>query len=94
MRKYELVLVFSPETSSENQKKLVSQLKTLIEKAKGKIGKSDEWGKRELAYPIKKFSEGVYFLLNLELPADVPVELEKKIKLEEEVIRYLLVRKE
>lgn len=94
MRKYELVLVFSPETSSENQKKLVSKLKSIVEKAKGKIGKTDEWGKREFSYPIKKFTEGVYFLLNLDLPANAPAELEKKIKLEEEIIRYLLVRKE
>lgn len=88
-----MVLVFSPQTSNENQKKLVSKLKSLVEKAKGKVGKVDEWGKQELAYPIKKFTEGVFLLLNLDLPANAPAELEKKIKLEEEIIRYLLVRK-
>jgi small subunit ribosomal protein S6 len=94
MRKYEFVLVFSPQVSSENQKKLVNKLKKIIEEAKGKVEKINEWGRRELAYPIRKFTEGTYFLLDCNLPTDVPAELEKKIKLEEEVIRYLLIRKE
>lgn len=94
MRKYELVVIFSPETPSEKQKKLVSQLKDLIQGVKGEVVKVDEWGKRELAYPIKKCTEAVFFLFNLNLPAKAPAELEKKLKSEEEILRCLLVRKE
>lgn len=94
MRDYELVLVIDPEVSGEDQKKLVSKTKKIIEGLKGKVEKTDEWGKRELAYPIKKKNLGYYFLLAIKLPATAPVQIENKLKLEEKIIRYLLVKKE
>lgn len=56
--------------------------------------KTDEWGKKELIYPIKKKNLGYYFLLELKLPPNGPGEIESKLKLEERIIRYLLVKKE
>lgn len=94
MREYELVLVFDPDLTKVNQKKLMAKVKKIIEELKGKIEKTDEWGKKELAYPIKKKKLGYYFLLALKLPANSPVEIDKKLKLEEKIIRYLLVKKE
>lgn len=94
MRQYELVLIFSPELSSEKQKKLLTQVKKIIADARGKVAKVDEWGKRDLAYPIKKLSQGVYFLLEVEMEPAGGGELEKKMKLEDDIIRYLLVRKD
>ncbi|MCJ7792746.1 MAG: 30S ribosomal protein S6 [Candidatus Marinimicrobia bacterium] len=94
MRDYELVLVIDPEISGIDQKKLIAKIKKIIEELKGKVEKTDEWGKKKFAYPIKKKSLGYYFLLMVKLPAEAPREIEKQFKLEEKLIRYLLVKKE
>jgi len=96
MRKYEMAIVLDPDLKEDERKKLVEEIKGEIEKAKGKVLEVDEWGKKELAYPIrkagKKSKEGIYFLFNLEIPQEVPVEIGKKLRLNEKVLRYLLVR--
>jgi small subunit ribosomal protein S6 len=94
MRDYELVLVIDPDLTGADQKKLISKIKKIIQELKGKVGKTDEWGKRELAYPIKKKNLGYYFLLAIKLPPEGPGQIEGKLKLEEQLIRYLLVKKE
>lgn len=94
MRDYELTLVIDPDLTSANQKKLLTKIKKIITDLKGKVGKTDEWGRKELAYPIKKKTMGAYFLLAIKLPAEAAVKLDQKLKVEEEVIRYLLVKKE
>jgi small subunit ribosomal protein S6 len=94
MRDYELTLVLDPDLTSENQKKLTEKIKKTIEELKGKVEKFDEWGRKELAYPIKKKKMGFYLLWEIKLPEKAPPELNKKLKLEEEVIRFLLVKKD
>lgn len=92
MRDYELVLVVNPELTSEKSKKLLSQVKKWVINAKGEVVDFSEWGKKDLAYPLKGQSKGLYFLGRLTLPAASPAALEAKLKLEEEIWRYLLVR--
>ena len=94
MRDYELTLVVDPDLTSEKQKKLVTKIKKIITDLKGKVDKTDEWGRKNLAYPIKKKTAGYYFLLAIKLPVEAPIEIEKKLRLEEEIVRYLLVKKE
>lgn len=94
MRDYELVLVIDSDLTGADQKKELTKVKKIIEDLKGKVEKTDDWGKRELVYPIKKKNLGYYFLLVVKLPATAPVQIENKLKLEEKIIRYLLVRRE
>lgn len=94
MKDYELTLVIDPDLTSANQKKLITKIKKIITDLKGKVEKTNEWGRKELAYPIKKKSVGYYFLLEIKLPEKLPAEVDKKLRLEEGVIRYLLVKKE
>lgn len=94
MRDYELVLVIDPDLAEGDQKKEIAKVKKIIEDLKGKVEKTDEWGKRELVYPIKKKNLGYYFLLAIKLPVKAPVEVDNKLKLEEKIIRHLLVKKE
>jgi len=94
MRNYELTLVIDPDLSSADQKKLVEKAKKIVEELKGKISKVTEWGKKELAYPIKKKTMGYYFLCFLNLPEDGVEKLDKKLKVEEGIIRFLQVKKE
>ena len=94
MREYELTFVIDPDLAGEERKKLISKVRKIIEEFKGRVGKTDEWGEKKLAYPIKKKNLGYYFLLDIELPETAPAQVESKLKLEEKIIRYLLVRKE
>lgn len=94
MENYELTLILDPDLSSEDQKKLTEKIKKIIEDTKGKVEKVNDWGKRELAYPIKKKKMGFYFLWEIKLtPGDLD-KIDKKIKIEEGVMRYLIIRKE
>ncbi len=94
MRDYELTLVIDPDLTGDDQKKQITKIKKIIEDSKGKVEKTNDWGKRELAYPIKKKNEGYYFLLVVKLSEKLPAELDNKLKLEESLLRYLLVKKE
>ena len=94
MEKYELTLVLDADLDSEDQKKLIAKIKKTIEDNKGKIKSEEEWGKKELAYPINKKKNGVYLLLDLESSKEDLPKIDKKLKMEEGVLRYLILRKE
>ena len=91
MRDYELVLIFKPDIGKEKIEKNLESIEKLIASLKGKVKETTNWGKRELAYPIKKSHQGSYFLLVLNLPSSAPTEIEKKLKLNSDLIRYLIV---
>lgn len=97
MREYELVLIFDPEESKE-KKAVLEKLKDWM-KGKGRVIEENEWGRRKLAYPLKskegrKLQEGEYFQIDFEAEAEAVAKIEKKLKLEEKVIRYLVIRKQ
>ena len=94
MRQYELVFILNPNLSEKEQKEEITRLEKLIAGFKGKVKKKDVWGKKKLAYPIKKFEEGIYIKIDLDFPEDNVGEWEKKMKLEEKIIRYLLIKLE
>ena len=89
-----MTLVLDADLKSEDQKKLIAKIKKTIEENKGKIEKEEEWGKKELAYPINKKKNGFYLLLNLESSKEDLPKIDKKLKIEEGVLRYLILRKE
>ncbi|MBI4999629.1 30S ribosomal protein S6 [Candidatus Gottesmanbacteria bacterium] len=93
MRSYELTLILNSEIDKSSQEKILSKIKKIIADAGGKVGEVTEWGKRQLSYPIKKQKEGVYLFLNLELEGKEAKKIEEKLKLEENVLRHLLVSK-
>jgi len=92
MRQYELTLVLDPELTSENQKKTLSQIKKLVTDFKGKIGKVEDWGKKTLAYPIRKKTSAIFHLFKLDLPEESIKGLDQKLRLEDNLIRFLLVK--
>ena len=91
---YELTLILDPDLSSEDQKKLIEKIKKIIEDTKGKVEKTNDWGKKELAYPIKKKTMGFYFLWEIKADSQQIDKIDKKLKIEEGVLRYLILRKE
>jgi len=90
MRNYEVMLTINPQLEDEELDSLMNKLKRLITDAKGKITKTNKWGKRKLAYEIKGFTEAIYIVLNFNTDEKNIPEFERVIKLEEKIIRHLL----
>lgn len=93
-RNYDLVVVLDPEISKEEQETLLQKIRNLITDFKGKKPEEKNWGKKDLAYPIKKRNSGIYFEFSFVLPAEAAPELRKKLLSEERILRYLLIRNE
>jgi small subunit ribosomal protein S6 len=91
-RTYEVVFVAAPALSEEDLAALVEQFKKSVESKKGKVVKVESWGKRSLAYAIKKFKEGYYTVLTLEDTGEAVAELERRFRVTDSVIRFLSVR--
>ena len=91
MRLYELVLVFRPSLSEKERAKLLETIKGWFKEFK--ITKEEEWGQKPLAYKIKKELAGFYYDLNLEGEQGLPADFEKRLMENENVLRYLLLRK-
>lgn len=93
MAKYETMLITSAALDEEASSALIGKFKSLIE-ANGTIDSIDEWGKRRLAYAINYKTEGYYVLMYIKAPADLPRELERNLKISDQVLRYLVIRYE
>ena len=94
MRQYETVFLISPSLSEEETEGIILKMADIISKKKGKMVSKKEWGKRKLAYPIKKFEEAFYVLFQYEGKREIPAELERRFKQTDAIIRYLTVKKE
>lgn len=89
-----MTLVFGPDLTSDNQKDLQAKIKKIVSDLKGEVKKIDDWGKKEFTYPIRKAHFGYFFLWLLSLPEEAVSSLDKKLREEENIFRYLLIRKE
>lgn len=93
-RIYELVVVIDGESSVAKKKSAQEQIERLIKVNKGKVIDFEDWGVKELAYKVKTSTTGIYLLYTLELEPHAAVSLRDKIRLEEQIIRYLLIHKD
>jgi small subunit ribosomal protein S6 len=89
MSEYELVCIFNPEADS---KKLIEKIEGWLRDISAKVKKKEDWQEKELAYKIKKLSKGYYFFWRLEASPSKISHLFPKIKLENDIIRHLLVK--
>ncbi len=94
MPQYEMVFIVHPEMEEEPLTALVEKISQTISDFEGQVHQVESWGKRRLAYAIKKHWDGFYFLMPMELPAQAVRSLKQSLKLMEDVIRYLIVRKD
>ena len=94
MRKYEGMFIIKPDISQSDQDKAIDSIKKSIAKAGGKTSLSENWGKRRLAYAIKKYSEGVYYRFEFEIEPKSISDLKRDYKLNEDIIRELIIVKE
>ncbi|HWY16597.1 MAG TPA: 30S ribosomal protein S6 [Rhizomicrobium sp.] len=94
MALYEHLLIARQDISAQQVDALATHLKTIVESEGGKVEKQEYWGLRSLAYRIKKNRKGHYVLLNINAPAKAVQELERQLKINEDVLRCLTVKVE
>lgn len=92
MRNYEVVYIISPEIEEENLEAVTEKVTQMIVDGGGQVLRLDPWGRRKLAYPIQNFREGHYVVAQIELEPAAISDLQSKLGLAEEIIRYLVVR--
>lgn len=90
MKNYELVYVVRPNAEDEVKEAVMNKVQEVIS-ANGEVEKVDTWGNKKLAYPIAKFTEGYYVLVNFKSGVDVPKEIDRNLKINENVIRHMIV---
>ena len=89
MRHYEVVFVVHPD-QSEQVPAMIERLQTLIKNHKGNVHRLEDWGRRQLAYPIQKIHKAHYVLMNIECTLEALAELEHSFKFNDAVIRHLV----
>ncbi|MCC8067397.1 MAG: 30S ribosomal protein S6 [Clostridiales bacterium] len=94
MNKYELAVVVSAKLEDEDRAATIEKVKDLVTRFGGTVTEVEEWGKRKLAYEIRKMREGFYYFVRFEADSTCPAEVEKRIRIMEDVIRYLCVRQD
>jgi len=94
MRQYETGFLLSPSLSEDETEKIILQMVDVVSLRNGKMMKLDKWGKRKLAYPIKRCGEAFYVFFHYEGGADIPLELGRKFKQMDTVLRYLTLKKD
>jgi small subunit ribosomal protein S6 len=94
MVSYELAVVLAPTVEDEGLQTQIDAISRRVTALGGTVNKADVWGRRQLAYPIKKFHEGHYVLFDLQMPPNAVASLERDLRISETVIRHLVVRAE
>jgi small subunit ribosomal protein S6 len=94
MNKYELCVVVSARIEEEERVSTLTKVKELVEKFGGQITGVDEWGKKRLAYEIQKMREGYFNFIHFEAEGTAPAEIESRIRIMDNVLRFLCVRED
>lgn len=92
MRKYEVAFIAAPTISAEELDAFIAQMQTVAEGKNGKIVKVENWGKKSLAYKIKKFRDGYYVILTVDGEGPAISELERRFRVTDFIVRFLSVR--
>jgi small subunit ribosomal protein S6 len=94
MNKYELAIVLNAKIDDETRLATLEKAKAYVERFGGEITSVDEWGKKRLAYEIQKMKEGYYYFIHFTSPSTTPAELESRLRIMENVLRYLCLKDE
>lgn len=92
MRYYEFVFIVSPEVEEEDLEKVAASVGQMIVDGGGEVVRLESWGRRRLAYPIRRFREGHYVVGHVQMDPEAISGLKDRLALTEEVIRYLLIK--
>jgi small subunit ribosomal protein S6 len=91
-RQYELVYILPPETTEQQATELHEQVAAVVSRMNGQIEKTENWGRRKLAYEIGHFKEGVYVLEVINGSGELMKEIDRRLKVIDQVVRHMVVR--
>ena len=94
MSKYELALVVNAKIEDEAREAVVEKAKGYVARYGGTVTEVEEWGKKKLAYEVQKMREGFYYFIQFEADATCPAEVERHVRIMDNVMRYLVIKKE
>ena len=93
MNKYEAMFILKPDLSDEDRKTVFNQINEAVSKNQGSISTASVWSeKRKLCFPVKKYQEGLYYLVNFSVPGLAIKEIEQAYKLNENILRVLITK--
>ncbi len=92
MREYEVLYIAHPDLEGDRLKEVVDKFSGIVAQNGGEVLKVEEWGKQKLAYLVEKCSKGQYVLMNVAAPSTLTSELERNLRLDELVLKYLTVK--
>jgi small subunit ribosomal protein S6 len=92
MNHYETIYIVNPTLDDDSLKEAIDKFSDLIKKLKGSIVKVNEWGKRKLAYELKRFDKGYYVVLDFCALPKMVTELERNLKLDDRILKYITVK--
>ena len=94
MNKYELAVVVNAKLEDEERAAVIEKVKEYIVRFGGTVTDVEEWGKKRLAYEVQKMKEAFYYFIRFEAESTVPAEIESRVRIMDNVIRYLCVRQD
>ena len=94
MNKYELVLVVNAKIEDDARAAVVEKAKAYVTRFGGTVTEVEDWGKKKLAYEIQHMKEGFYYFIQFESAAEAPAEIERRVRIMENVLRFLCVNVE
>lgn len=94
MNKYELALVLNAKIEDDARAATLERAKEYITRAGGTVTEVEEWGKKRLAYEVQKMNEGYYYFIQFEADTKVPAAVEQDVRIMDNVLRFLCVRKD
>ena len=93
MNTYEALYIIDKDVTDEGKQAVIDKLSDVVTSAGGEVLNVDKWGMRKFAYPINSKTEGYYVLMNFNAPAGVPAELDRLVRIMDETVRIMTVRK-
>ena len=94
MNSYEVALIVRPEVEEDAQQALIEQLSQILTSEGGQVENVEAWGRRRLAYPIKKVNEGFYFFIQGQFESTVLPTVERTMRLSDSVLRHMVIRRD
>jgi small subunit ribosomal protein S6 len=92
LKQYELVYIVAPEATDEQLAAVHTEVEAVVARFQGTLDRSEPWGRRKLAYPIGRYKEGIYVLEVFTAPGDAVKELDRRLKVADNIVRHLIVR--
>ena len=92
MNKYEMTVVVSAKVEDEERAATIDKCKAYVERFGGTVTNVDDWGKRRLAYEVQHMKEAFYYFIQFDADAKAPAEIENRIRIMDNVVRFLIVR--